>query len=74
MSGAGWLKRRLTRGPAGDGAVRDDSVGAPPPGNTADVEQSQLKDLVDQDPESVPNRVEAGDPPTTEEAGVEDNR
>lgn len=73
MSGAGWLKRRLTRGPAGDGAVSDDSAMTTPVGTTSDVEQSQLKDLVDQDPEAVPNRVEAGDPPTTEEAGVEDN-
>lgn len=74
MSGAGWLKRRLTRGPAGDGAVSDDAAMTTPVGMTSDVEQSQLKDLVDQDPEAVPNRIEAGDPPTTEEAGVEDDR
>lgn len=74
MSGAGWLKRRLTRGPAGDGAVSEDSALATPVGTTSDVEQSQLKDLVDQDPENVPNRIEAGDPPTTEEAGVQDDR
>ena len=74
MSEAGWLKRRLTHGPAGDGAVSDESSASPPVGDTSDVEQSQVADLVDQDPESVPNRVEAPPPPTTEEAGIQDDR
>lgn len=73
MSGAGWLKRRLTGKPT-DTIVSGEGSGQAPVDHTDDADQSQAKDLVDQDPEQVPNRVDAPPPPTTEEAGVEDNR
>ncbi len=74
MSGTGWLKRRL-RADAANDSVADEGAGLTPAiDNTEDVDQAMVEDLVDQDPDQVPNRVDAPPPPTTEEAGVEGNK
>lgn len=74
MTNTDGLKRRLERDPAGDSTAGEDGILSPSVGDSEDVKSSQVDDLLDQDPDTVPNRLDAPPPPTTERAGFGDEK
>lgn len=74
MNGTEQGKNRLRQETTEGAVASEDSAASPPVSQNDDMEDAQIKDSIDQDPEEVPNRIAAPPPPTTEEAGVKDNR